>query len=488
MQARFALLVMLGLAVAPATALAEKVTTNQATKLYARPGEAAKVLIEVKSGKGMTVLAKQGRWLKVRVSGRTGYVPRSKVDGADDMPRNTRRRAFVDGRGTRRGPGGEDAPDDRVGGDAIGEGDDEGGDDEGGDDEGGDDEGGDDEGGDDVEVEEMSGGREDDGDDRKVARVNGKVKVYSEADDDSDVVFVAREDEMLFPSEREGKFTFVENDEGDAGYVMTSKLDIEESDEGEEEESGPRDRQIDLRARLGVSILKQGIRAPGLGAGFPNNYNISTAAARIALGGAVMYPKGPKYVYGAELAYDLGRSTPGVKYMNTTTALTLHNLNLRGLVGYDLKKKSGAMIFGRLGLNYQSMQVANVADLTKNAAKIPSEVAYGPTIGAMFAMPAFSPTIGLRFSLDGMLFGSSVKQTRRLEDGANPSVKMAVLGAGLTYRYKPELTLQFTYDLNYASYSFGAQVADSNRIHGTAMATSRTDVMHTVSVGLAKAF
>ena len=473
MQARFAVLVVLGLAVAPATSYAEKVTTNQATKLYARPGEAAKVLIEVKSGKGMTVLATQGRWLKVRVSGRTGYVPRSKVDGADDVPRNTRRRAFVDGRGTKRGPGGEDAPDDRVGGDAVGE--------------GGDDEGGDDEGGDDPE-EEIEGGPDDEGE-RKVARVSGKVKVYSEADDDSDVVFVAREDTMLFPSEREGKFTFVENDEGDAGYVMTSKLEIEESDEGEEdEEMGPRGRQIDVRARLGVSFLKQGIRAPGLGAGFPNNYNISTAAARVALGGALMYPKGPKYVYGAELAYDLGRSTPGVKYMNATTALTMHNLNLRGLLGYDLKKKSGAMIFGRLGLNYQSMQVANVSDLTKNTAKIPSEVVYGPTIGAMFAMPAFSPTIGLRFSVDGMLFGSSVKQTRRLEDGQNPSVKMAVVGAGLTYRWKPEFTLQFTYDLNYASYSFGAQVADSNRIHGMAMSTSRTDVMHTVSVGLAKAF
>src|ERR1041385_8567209 len=62
---------------------AEKVKTNQSTKVFARPGEQAKVLLTVKSGQNMTLLAKDGRWLKVRVNGRTGYVPRSKVDMAD---------------------------------------------------------------------------------------------------------------------------------------------------------------------------------------------------------------------------------------------------------------------------------------------------------------------------------------------------------------------------------------------------------------------
>src|SRR5437764_12991911 len=85
---------------------AEKVKTNQSTKLYAHPGEQGKVLLKVKSGQTMTVVAKEGRWLKVRVQGRTGYVPRSKVDLPDDdgeIARNTRRRPFVDGRGTKRG-------------------------------------------------------------------------------------------------------------------------------------------------------------------------------------------------------------------------------------------------------------------------------------------------------------------------------------------------------------------------------------------------
>src|SRR4029079_8052842 len=94
------------------SAHAEKVRTNQTTKVYARAGEQADVLLKVDSGQNMTLIEKEGRWLKVRVKGRTGYVPRSKVDMADDddIQRNTRRRPFVDGRSRKRGFGG-DAPD-----------------------------------------------------------------------------------------------------------------------------------------------------------------------------------------------------------------------------------------------------------------------------------------------------------------------------------------------------------------------------------------
>src|SRR5512140_1131327 len=116
---------VLGTLAWPQLGRAEKVKTNQSTKLYSRAGEQAPVVLKVKSGQTMTLLAKDGRWLKVRVSGRTGWVPRSKVDlqdGDDEIARNTRRRPFVDGRGTKRGFGGEGGPDDRIGADATGAG------------------------------------------------------------------------------------------------------------------------------------------------------------------------------------------------------------------------------------------------------------------------------------------------------------------------------------------------------------------------------
>src|ERR1041384_5574733 len=74
---------------------AEKVKTNQSTKLYSRAGEQSPVILKLKPGQSMTVLAKDGRWLKVRVSGRTGWIPRSKVDmptDDDEVARNTQRR------------------------------------------------------------------------------------------------------------------------------------------------------------------------------------------------------------------------------------------------------------------------------------------------------------------------------------------------------------------------------------------------------------
>ncbi|HEY0986416.1 MAG TPA: SH3 domain-containing protein, partial [Kofleriaceae bacterium] len=125
-NARFVALVVLvlGTLAWPSIGLAEKVKTNQSTKLYTRAGEQSPVLLKLKPGQTMTVLAKDGRWLKVRVSGRTGWIPRSKVDmpqDDDEVSRNTRRRPFVDGRGTKRGFGGEAGPEDRVGADATGD-------------------------------------------------------------------------------------------------------------------------------------------------------------------------------------------------------------------------------------------------------------------------------------------------------------------------------------------------------------------------------
>src|SRR5262245_35748825 len=113
---------LLAVAALASAARAEEVRTTHTTKVLKRPGEQAPVVIRVSAGHEMTVLAEQGRWLKVRVEGRTGWVTRTSVEStteAREVQRNTRRRPFVDGRSLRRGWSG-DAPDDRVGEDATG--------------------------------------------------------------------------------------------------------------------------------------------------------------------------------------------------------------------------------------------------------------------------------------------------------------------------------------------------------------------------------
>ena len=114
------IVVMIALATT-GSALAEKVKANQETRVLNHPGEQGKLVVKVKEGQSMTLLGAEGRWLKVRVQGRTGWVPRSKVEMADpdEIARNTRRRPFVDGRSTKRGFGSSEAPEDRIGADAV---------------------------------------------------------------------------------------------------------------------------------------------------------------------------------------------------------------------------------------------------------------------------------------------------------------------------------------------------------------------------------
>ena len=492
---------------------AEKVKANQSARVFNRPGERGKVVAKVKEGQAMTVLAKEGRWIKVRVSGRTGYVPRTKVDLPDDeeIVRNTRRRPFVDGRGTKRGFGGEEGPEDRVGADATETGGDEGdtSSDEGDDgdkpkkrkkpkkpDKG---DGGDEDenpvaskggGGDDEEPAE--GAEEEKGDDRIKASVPAKTVIYNEANKASGESFKAKPGDVLYVGEKKGKWVFVETEDGDAGYVLGSKLDLDDEDGG----GSTTGRVIDLRARLGVTFVQQAVRTAGGTGKWPDTYNIGSSSFNLALGGALLYPYKKDFVVGGELAYDYAKAVPGISFdpdgaagpmPSSTTGFTLHNFNLRAVGGYDLHKKSGMMLFARLGYRYTSFVVDNYQDLTKNTARLANETLGTPTIGGALTLPRLTDKIGLRVSLDAFLFGASIKQTKNLEDGASPSAKGANLGAGFTYRWKKEMDIQATYDLNYTSLSFGAPVAGSMRMH-TGTSVSRTDVNHTVAVGIAKAF
>lgn len=528
-------------------AAADKVKSNQETKLFARPGERAKVILKVTSGKMMTVLAKEGRWLKVRVSGRTGYVARSTVDLPDEgeIARNTRRRSFVDGRSKERSFGGS-APEDRVGADAVGEGQEEG---------GGDDEEEEDDPpaktkpaakqptktaakpakpSDDEDEEEdenpLPKGKtpakptkvaakeadeeedeDDEGDGRKRVKIARKTTMYNEANAKSEAILTATKDTPLFPTgEKSGKFTEVENEEGDLGYILTADIEStgggdgggkkvadkgDDEDEGEDggeisgsvEVAAKGGSQIDLRIRAGVSFLTQGLRSPGGEAGPPNNYNISTAAATLALGSGY-YKQSGKKVFGIEGAYDYAKALPGIKVpMGKTTSISLHNLNVRGILGLDFNKPSGMMLLGRLGFMYSNYQVGNVKSMTENTALLPSEVMMAPTIGAALAMPRLTKSVGLRFSVDIIPTTLSYSQTKNLEDGKSPAAKGAVAGIGFTYKWKSSMDISAGYDLTYRSVTFGDKVDASARAHPMG-GVKRTDTFHAVTVGIVKAF
>ncbi|MGE5184681.1 MAG: hypothetical protein ACM31C_21565, partial [Acidobacteriota bacterium] len=257
----------------------------------------------------------------------------------------------------------------------------------------------------------------------------------------------------------------------------------------------PHKRAIDVHARLGVMFLQQGMRTAGStlmnsGTTFNvDNYNLGTSALSLALGGEITYPYGKNAVVGAELAYDYARAIPGIHYNMTDTGISIHNINARALYGYDLHKKNGMMLFGRLGLRYEGFQVnvTNYTDPKQNPALIPSENLYAPTLGAALAIPKLTDKIGLKVALDAVLFGASITQTKALEDGASPSAKLVCLEGVFRYKWKKDLDLQGMYDLNYGSYDFGKPLSTSMRGH-TGNDVTRTDIFHTLTFGIAKGF
>jgi hypothetical protein len=155
-----------------------------------------------------------------------------------------------------------------------------------------------------------------------------------------------------------------------------------------------------------------------------------------------------------------------------------------------MHKKNGMLVFGRFGYRYQALTIDNYNNHMQNPAGLPQEVLQAPTLGAGLAMPKLADKIGLSFSLDAILFASNVTQTKGLADGSTPAAKAFYLGSVFTYRWKKEMDLQATYNLDYASYDFGAPYTDPilNMRGHTGTDTKRTDLFHTLVFGVTKGF
>src|SRR6185436_20476136 len=54
---------------------------NAEARLRARPGERAPTLTKLNEGQTVRVVGRQGRWVKVSVGGRTGWITRTQIEG-----------------------------------------------------------------------------------------------------------------------------------------------------------------------------------------------------------------------------------------------------------------------------------------------------------------------------------------------------------------------------------------------------------------------
>src|SRR5262249_10272471 len=110
-----------------------------------------------------------------------------------------------------------------------------------------------------------------------------------------------------------------------------------------------------------------------------------------------------------------------------------------------------------------------------------------PTVGVALAMPRLSQKLGLAVTLDAILFGASIAQTKGLEDGSAPTLTGVTFGGALVYRWKKNMDLQANYDLRYMSIDFGPPVTTSTRGH-MGNDITRVDFFHVVTFGVARGF
>lgn len=516
------LLALAVLVATPAWALAETVKVKEGAEIFLRPGESSKVVVKVKSGEELTVLRRDGRWIKVRVRGRTGFIPRTKVSGgqdeasSEDVERQTRRRPYVDGRSTDRGWGGE-APDDRRGIDAV----------------------------DNVDPSEPPPAREEPPQVKEPAReapevrepkstptdpkrgkagADVEVRIESEpparstrqASDDDRPRELARKPAPSRPErsrerqvvrleeqtallarpgsssrrvataevgehtllEEKGGWSKIETEGGERGWVSSKLLATAVA-------APPTRRQISLGAQLGFTLLTQGIRTTGGARGVPDNYNFQTYGPSVSVGASAAFPVA-RSIYVGGLASYTGTIAKAFEYQGKSTGLSTHVLDVRATAGYAFGNSSSMAAWGRLGYHYDMFAVADVTNLTNNPAKIPSENLTGGTVGAAFTADRLTQSLGVHASFDLLVF-STREQTKNLEDGASPSTSGLWLSAGGAYRLTRTMQLDLGYRLTYLSNSFGAPKTGSMRNHmGTAV--NRTDIVHLIGLGVNQHF
>ncbi len=467
------------LLLATATAVAERVRTTGATKVFARTGEQSDVVTRIKKGTTLQVVATSGRWLKVRINGRTGWITRANVVSLDPatLPRNTRRRPFVDGRSLDRGES-DDAPDDRIGADAVGGGGD---------------------GRDDAAPRDDDDGDRDDrtpdrDDDRTPDRAAAddapptltvrvaRAPLYPRPSRDARPVLTLREGDqvVLLEEHRSGTWLRVEvaDDDATSGYIARDAVSDAVSAAGPG--AHPR-RTLAASARLGFASIGGSFHSDGtmLGSGPPPDYPFGSGAISLAVGAEATFAVGARLLVGASARYLGCRATPGIAFAGESVGFSTHDVDLLAIGGYDLRQRRAITVWGRAGLHFGRFSVADLA----NKARLPVETVLGPMVGAAVRIGRLTPKLGGEAIVEVMPTASRA-QTRNQADGQLAATRSVWLQLTATYAWRPRWRVEAGYQLGYA----GTRWVGASDRHMGATAATRTDLSHVINVGIARPF
>ena len=521
-------------------AAAEKVRTTAATKVFKRTGEQSAIVTRVKAGTTLQVIATQGRWLKVRVNGRTGWVTRTSVVSMDAavLPRNTRRRPFVDGRSMQREDGG-DAPGDRVGADTV-DGDGDGREVVGGADDDRDDDRkadrdddrkadrdearrkpdrdvrkADRDEDDDVSIkvddrddraardrrkpdrdrkadrdDDRKADRDDDvrepdgGDDDAMAPAPmltvriARAELYPRPSRNARAVLTLREGDrvVLLEEHRSGAWLRVEvaDDDAVSGYIARDAVDQPGG------AAAPAGRSITASARLGFASIGGTFHSDGamLAAGPPPDYPFGSTAISLAIAGEATFPIKPRILLGGSVRYLGCLGTPGIAFSGESVGFTTHDVDLLAVGGYDLRDARAMTVWARAGFHFARFSV----DLA-NKAKLPVETAFGPMVGAAVRLRRLTPKLGAEASID-LMPTASRNQTKNQGDGQLAATRSLWVQLGGAYAWRRHWRLEAGYQLGYSS----SRWAGPSDRHMMATGATRTDLAHVLNLGASRPF
>jgi uncharacterized protein YgiM (DUF1202 family) len=475
---------------------AETVKATRSVRVMERPGEKSRVVTRVSEGDTMTVLAREGRWIKVRANGMSGWITRSSAAAtraARTPAAQPRRRAFVEGRSARRGWD-NSGPGDRVGADAT---------DEEVLEEDGDEEEAEearpapkkkaapvrnvrvaraDEIDEEDEDEEEEAEEEDQGSDERTVIARVETELFSRPTTRSRGVTTVDEGQKLVVIREQGDWLFVENADGDGGWIRDSDV----------KSSGYQYAKATKRATASLGYATLGSLFASDGTGELANYKMGSAAASLSVMGEYIHRYSDKYLLAVDGRYTGTRATPGIRYVNMAgdaadIGFTHHEITAGARAGYNFQNDKGMVAYGRVGYYYGKFGIHDVSNFETNLAYLPSELLQGITVGASLDIPHWSDKLGFRAAVDALYPNGKRTQTVGLEDGDASKVFAFWGTAGVTYQWKPNLAIEVGYRYSYAKTDWVGEAEASMRPHGATVA-ARKDVGHTAMLGVGKQF
>jgi uncharacterized protein YgiM (DUF1202 family) len=478
------------------TAQAEVAKTTKNTLVMEQRGEKSRVITRVPPGKTVKVIAREGRWVKVRYEGRTGWVTRTSLTATTAVRSAPPRRGFVEGRNKKRDFSGS-GPGDRVGADTI---------ESDGNDQGGDDEDMSEDGEDEDEARPTrtavsnstrGKGKGSSGDDEDGEDEIDESDIYEDSSNQVVLVKALSADLYRRPTSRSttirseaqgtrlvvlkrstnGQWFLVENASGDQGWIRSSLV-------GNPDFSYPK-MIIRTGAHLGYTRLSQAFASDGqaeLG-----NYEIGTGAASVAVGGDFVYRVTPTIMLDIDVAYTGSYSSPGIHYDGvygaTDLPFMIHEINAGAAGGYNFNSKNGMVAYLRAGYHYNTFRIQEAAI---NGPQLPSEILQGITLGAHLDIPRLSGDLGLRIGADALPVLASRAQTARFQDGQLDSAFAAWGAVRLTYQLSSQLNVEAAYRYAYAKTTWTGP--GQRYTTGAVEESSRRDMTHLLSTGLGTTF